>query len=260
MLEFETELLDHGYVKSIESWGSDQAIVEAARMSTDGGFKGWGPIVCKKCDTDGLVDAEPGLMKKCPACKGTRYVKGDEGLLHYLYTHRHTTPFEMAGLVIEVQAPIFIYRQWHRHRTQSYNEMSGRYITLPDMFYIPSIARIQASRQDVINKQGSTPFADMPIETAKAHQDALHDSYLLARQTYERMLGQGVSSEVARFCLPVAQYSRMRASANLHNWLHFLTLRMDSHAQWEIRQYANVVGEMIQGLFPRTWELFIEGK
>lgn len=134
-------ILDHGYVKHIESWGSDQSIIEAARMSTDKGFLGWEPIVCEKCG--GLGDDNVTYkFHSCTACNGTGRIGGDEKLLRYLYENKHHTPFEMAGLIIEVQAPIFVFREWHRHRTQSYNEMRARYVPLPDVNYIPTIERL----------------------------------------------------------------------------------------------------------------------
>jgi thymidylate synthase (FAD) len=133
-------VLDHGYIKLIESYGSDERIIEAARMSTNKGFQGWGPFKCDMCAGFGQVDENNrpvnGFDLICPRCKGQSTVPGDEKLLSYLYSHKHATPFEMAGLIIEVQAPIFVFREWHRHRTQSYNEMSARYTPLPDINYM----------------------------------------------------------------------------------------------------------------------------
>ena len=220
------KVLDHGYVDLIETWGSDQRVIEAARMSTDKGFKGWG------------TPGDP----------------GDERLLRYLWTHKHATPFEMGGLIIEVQAPIFVFREWHRHRTQSYNEMSGRYTVLPNLCYLPSAKRARSSKQGKANKQGSDD--GFTLTEATVIRCALTDSYADARRTYEQLLTKGVAKEVARLCLPVAQYSRMRASANLRNWLAFLTLRLAPNAQYEIRQYANAVAQLVAKAFPRTWELF----
>lgn len=224
------QILDHGYATLIESWGSDERIVEAARMSTDKGFLGWG------------TEDEP----------------GDERLLAYLYRNKHATPFEMAGLTVEIQAPIFVFRQWHRHRTQSYNEMSARYTPLPDVDYLPTVDRLLA--EGGANKQaGKVKGAgSLTEEGAQAFIDSLAYQYRIAQLTYEDALRDGVPKELARLGLPVARYSRMRASANLRNWLAFLTLRMDSHAQYEIREYANAIGEMIAEQFPRTWALFFE--
>ena len=225
------KVLDHGYVDLIETWGSDQRVIEAARMSTDKGFAGWG------------TPDEP----------------GDEKLLRYLWTHKHATPFEMAGLIIEVQAPIFVFREWHRHRTQSYNEMSGRYTVLPSLYYVPSETRLQEARQSKGNKQGSEAGFGFTKYQAGCLTRVLTASYEASRATYESLLREGVAREVARLCLPVSQYSRMRASANLRNWLSFLTLRMASNAQFEIRQYADAVGQLVEETFPRTWKLFVEG-
>ena len=226
------EILDHGYIEIVERWGSDERIVEAARMSTAKGFQGWGP----------KDDGSP----------------GDEKLLRFLYENKHATPFEMAGLVIEVQAPIFVFREWHRHRTQSFNELSARYTALPDLFYVPSVERLMAGRQSTTNKQGSA--AGFTDSEARALRDAFETRFQDTRRRYEDLLELGMARELARLVVPVAQYSRMRASANLRNWLAFLTLRMAPNAQWEIRQYANAVGEIIAEQFPRTWALFEEGR
>lgn len=226
------ELLDHGYVELVETWGSDERIIEAARMSTAKGFQGWGPR------EDGSA--------------------GDEKLLRFLYENKHATPFEMAGLIVEVQAPIFVFREWHRHRTQSYNELSARYTPLPDLCYVPSVERLMAGRQSTANKQGSAD--GISDGHARAIQSGLRSVYAHNRTYYETLLSDGVAREIARLVVPVAQYSRMRASANLRNWLAFLSLRTAPAAQWEIRQYANSVGGIVAARFPRTWELFVNGK
>ena len=187
------------------------------------------------------------------------HVSGDEKLLRYLYENKHATPFEMAGLIIEVQAPIMVFREWHRHRTQSYNEMSARYTPLPDLNYIPTVERLMMNSKS--NKQAGTVKGSELLDEAKAEifRDRLHSAYREQEELYQSALHRGVPKELARLVLPVGRYSRMRASANLRNWLAFLTLRMADNAQWEIRQYANAVGNIISGLFPRTWELFVEG-
>ena len=225
-------VLDHGYVKLIETWGSDERIVEAARMSTGKGFNGW----------------------------GTPDAPGDEKLLAFLYSHKHMTPFEMGGLVIEVQAPIFVFREWHRHRTQSYNEMSARYTPLPDVNYVPSVERLMINAGGSNKQAGTVAGAEvLTPEAAADFQSALAVSYAASQQLYLGALKAGVPKELARVHLPVGRYSRMRASANLRNWLGFLTLRMDSAAQYEIRQYANAVGAIIRETFSRTWGLFVGG-
>lgn len=231
-VEWRQAVLDHGYVTFVESWGTDSRIVEAARMSTGKGFLGWGK---------GEVD-------------------GDEKLLRFLYENRHHTPFEMAGIVIEVQAPIFVFREWHRHRTQSYNEMSARYIPLPDVNYLPSVERLMINSSKTNRQAGTIGGADeLTQENAEGFLESLSLLYQRDEGLYQLALKRGVPKELARIHLPVARYSRMRASANLRNWLAFLTLRMDKAAQWEIRQYANAVANVVKELFPRTYQLFVEG-
>lgn len=246
------EVLDHGYLSLIELWGSDEAIIEAARMSTAKGFLGWGPK-CKKCGhTYDTMTNHCDLI----ACDGEGPAPGDEKLLRFLYENKHSTPFEMAGLTIEVQAPIFVFREWHRHRTQSYSEMSARYTPLPDVNYIPTVERLMVNSKT--NKQAGTVKGAEELTEANAvkFQNQLQDIYNRDELIYQWALAAGVPKELARVHLPVGRYSRMRASANLRNWLAFLTLRMAPGAQWEIRQYANAVGEIVKAKFPRTWELF----
>lgn len=224
------QVLNHGYIELVESWGSDESIIEAARTSVDGGFVSWEPY-----------EGHP---------------KGDMGLLNYLYTKKHTTPFEMGGVVIEVQAPIFVFREWHRHRTQSYNEMSARYTPLPDVNYIPTVERLMLNSKT--NKQAGTVKGahELTEFEARSFQKLLSCQYNSQEELYQYALKTGVPKELARIHLPVGRYSKMRASANLLNWLKFLTLRMAPEAQWEIRQYANEVGKLVAERFPRTWELF----
>lgn len=227
-------VLDHGYVELVESWGSDERVIEAARMSTDCGFVSWEPY-----------EGHP---------------KGDAGLLEYLYRNRHATPFEMAGAVVEVQAPIVVFREWHRHRTQSYNELSGRYTPIPDMNYKPTVERclsVHGTNRQAGAVRGSEAVTE---ESAREWLAELTDLYERAEATYQSGLRRGVPKEVARLAVNVGRYSRMRASANLRNWLAFLTLRMDEKAQWEIRCYAHAVCDTLRKKFPRTMELFLDGK
>jgi thymidylate synthase (FAD) len=255
----QVKILDHGYVKLVESWGSDERVIEAARMSTDKGFKGWGPLACTDCADGVYHDVEHQAFVQCPTCKGKTTLDGDERLLAYLWKNHHATPFEMAGLIVEVQAPIFVFREWHRHRTQSYNELSARYTPLPDLNYVPSVERLLIT--SATNKQAQAQRSDMVFtqEGAEAARALIAEIYGKLEHSYQLMLSNGMPKELARVILPVGRYSRMRASANLRNWLAFLTLRMDVKAQWEIRQYANAVGTLIEGTFPRTWKLFAEG-
>jgi thymidylate synthase (FAD) len=215
------EVLDHGYIEAIDIMGSDETIIEAARVSTGKGFQGWNK---------------------------------DLKLLRYLWVNKHTSPFEQCELSFDVQAPIMVFREWMRHRTQSYNEMSGRHVQMPNLHCLPEPGRVKG--QSKTNKQGSDGEVDPAIvaellERFKREQDLIYE-------TYEWALEHGVSKEVARWNTPISRYSRMRAKANLLNWLKFCALRMNEGAQWEIRQYANEVGRVIGECFPRTWALFLE--
>jgi thymidylate synthase (FAD) len=236
------EVLDHGYVEFIEAWGTGRdgvgleawpqsqpidyevGIIEAARQSTQGSFRGW---------------------------------ETDQKLLKHLFNHRHDTPFEFAGMVIEVQAPIFVFREWHRHRTQSYNEMSARYTPLPDLYYEPEYQNVlERAKAASKNKQAGSVAEIESDEAIGFWLEALDQKYAMCEDFYQRSLKRGIPKELARLIMPVGHYSRMRAQANLRNWLAFLTLRMDPNAQWEIRQYANAVGSIIEQTFPQTWKLF----
>lgn len=227
-------VLDHGFVRLIEPWGRGQGnfpdyergIIEAARQSTQGAFRGW---------------------------------RKDRKLLRHLYVGHHSTPFEFAGMVIEVRAPIFVFREWHRHRTQAYNEMSARYNPLPDMRYHPTLDRILAVNNPDPNKQaGNVGGITLSAADAMEWFAMCQQAYEAAQQAYQFGLAVGVAKELARINMPVGHYSQMRAVTSLRNWLAFLTLRMDPRAQFEIREYANAVGELIKTTFPQTWALFTE--
>lgn len=270
-------VLDHGYVEFVEAWGCgtrqdfrmgydgspdyECGIIEAARQSTQGSFRGWKGVRCGCPDGYG-----PGEIFKKPVANfkhlaECKYQPGDQDLLSFLYTHKHFTPFEFSGLVIEVQAPIFVFREWHRHRTQSYNEMSARYAPLPDLYYVPNRDNVIRRTVDAgANKQATgMRFTSDLISAGKATTewlDQLQHVYREAEATYKAALDSGVPKELARLVMPVGHYSRMRASANLRNWLQFLTLRCDPQAQWEIRQYAQAVSDLVEKTFPRTWDLW----
>ena len=234
-MEAKINVLDHGFVRLVEVWGKGDAgepeagIIEAARQSTQGSFRGW---------------------------------ELDEKLLRFLYCNdpKHATPFEFAGMVIEVQAPIFVFREWHRHRTQSYNEMSARYAPLPELDYLPLPEHIHeraVSAASTKNKQARGAVLKVPslseVETWRAR---LKHMYGMIQELYADGLEMGVPKEVSRITLAVGRYSRMRASACLRNWLAFLTLRMDPGAQLEIRMFACAVGVLVAQHFPRTYKLF----
>ncbi len=274
------KILDHGYLKFIEDWGRGEAnipeaaIIEAARQSTQGSFRGWEGGKCQRCNGLGtlhwpLEDGGSPDME-CPDCNGKGSFLGDEKLLGFLYNNHHATPFEFCGMTIEVQAPIAVFREWHRHRIQSffetafadvlddtaYNEMSARYAPLPDINYIPTAERclmISKANKQAGAVKGSDELTDASASTWLSGLDGF---YKTAEALYQAGLKIGVPKELARLCLPVGRYSRMRATTNLRNWLAFLTLRMDPNAQWEIRQFANAVGDIIAERFPRTWKLF----
>jgi thymidylate synthase (FAD) len=278
----EVKVLNHGYLRLVDWMGSDESIIEAARMSTGKGFLGWdGPCeirgpsgeVCKATREE--VEAfrpHPINPSGKHLCWGGRpHAFGDEKLLRFLYENRHDTPFEMAELLVEVQAPIMVFREWHRHRTQSYNEMSARYIQMPNLHYIPNVNRIIAASKKHRNKQqgGGGELKPPPrlgpeervpqteVEIAGWVYDRLAKEQQTIYDLYEVLLGMGLAPEVARIDTPVARYSRMRAKTDLRNWLAFLTLRSDEAAQWEIRQYAYALGYFISRLFPRTWDLWL---
>jgi thymidylate synthase (FAD) len=234
------DVLDHGYVEFIEAWGIGRegdmgedpdhwdyevGIIEAARQSTQGNFRGW---------------------------------NNDMRLLAYLYNNRHSTPFEFAGMVIEVQAPMFVFREWHRHRTQSYNEMSARYAPLPNLNYVPTLDRLLT--KNAANKQANA-IAGAPVLDevgAKAFQRKLKAVYEEDERHYQDALNDGVAKELARVLLPVGRYSRMRASTNLRNWLAFMTLRCAPDAQYEIQVYAQAVAKIVANTFPQTYSLWFD--
>ncbi len=261
------QVLDHGYVELIDVWGSDQRVIEAARMSTQKGFEGWGHETGQKCPAcKGRGVLPPGFSlgvdteeSRCEACRGTglEWKVGDEKLLAYLWKNKHATPFEMAGVTIEVQAPIFVFREWHRHRVPfGYNEASARYAPLPDLNYVPTTERLLMKQGHVTKQAGAHGDAELTPARAAEIQAEIKDAYATAEATYQHALAAGTPKELARLVLPVGRYSKMRATANLRGWLSFLSLRLPLTAQYEIRQYAGVVHAILTRLFPRTIALF----
>lgn len=263
------QVLDHGYVELIETWGTGRdgncrtdgdkfdtdyevGIIEAARQSTQGSFRGW---KAAKCDCGSTVQWQH--QKSCVMLQNP----GEAKLLAYLYNNQHYTPFEFAGMILEVQAPIFVFREWHRHRTQSYNEMSARYAPLPDLYYHASIDNvIERALVKTVNKQAGTVAVPSHTFSQDVAQWLLMDEQLsvVLEAHYQKGLAIGIPKELARKKMPVDHYSRMRSAANLRNWLGFLTLRTDTKAQWEIQQYAWAVAEIVKEKFPRTMELWTE--
>lgn len=221
ILDIKHPLLDHGGVALLDYMGSDKAIEQAARVSFVGD------------------EGEERTQEQ------TR------GLIRYLIRHKHTTPLEMVELKFWVKCPIFVARQWIRHRTANVNEISGRYTELPDEFYVPATSRMNA--QSVSNKQGSTKTV---LPQAEELRDQIFAGQVSARQNYEHFLKVDLAKELARINLPVSQYTEFIWKIDLHNLMHFLALRMDSHAQWEIREYGNVMAKMAQAVAPVAYEAF----
>lgn len=225
-------VLDHGFVRVVDYMGTDSAIVQAARVSYG---------------------------------KGTKKSREDAGLINYLLRHRHTTPFEMCEIKFHIKLPIFVARQWIRHRTANVNEYSGRYSILDKEFYIP--APDQLAAQSEVNNQGRGDV----LEGAEAAQvlDILKSDSESAYKHYQEMLNldevgnvldedkQGLARELARMNLPVNFYTQWYWKIDLHNLMHFLALRADAHAQYEIRVYAEAMLDVLKKWVPITYDAFM---
>lgn len=217
-------VLDHGFVRLIDHMGSDLSVVRAARVSYDAAWR---------------AGEDQG---------------SDDRLIKYLWRNHHTTPFEAVSFTFEIKAPIFVFRQWHRHRTWSFNELSARYRELPEEFYVPAIEHIGVQSQD--NKQARIMENGKPMEAALARR-RIEEVGRLAFDRYRSMLLDGIPRELARSVLPVATYSHMFATVDLLNLMKFLTLRCDAHAQYEIRVYADAMRDLIRPIVPvciSAWE------
>jgi thymidylate synthase (FAD) len=215
-------VLDHGHVVFMDHMGSDPDIVQAARTSYQ---------------------------------TGTTHTSDNSTLLRYLMRHRHSSPFESATIKLHIKLPIVVERQMARHRTAGWNEVSGRYSELPDECYLPKHQDV--CYQSSTNRQGGTEPLDNDQTTF--FLDRQREVQQLAHRYYQHDLDNGVARETARNSLPLSTYTEKVWWINLHNMLHFLCLRMDHHAQNEIRQYANTIGrEIVAKLFPDTWEAFLD--
>ena len=213
-------VLDDGFIRVVDYMGADGAIVQAARVSYG---------------------------------DGTKKVHQDPGLIRYLMPHRHTTPFEMCEIKLHVRVPMDAWRQWIRHRTANVNEYSTRYSIAIDRAQAtaPDEWRLQAAS----NRQGSEGMADADLGGHLTEREAALQN--LAREIYEERLAKGIAREQARKDLPLSTYTEAYWKVDLHNLLHFLELRMDSHAQYEIRRYAEVMGhEILRRWCPLVWEAF----
>jgi thymidylate synthase (FAD) len=230
-------VLDHGFIALVDYMGSDAAIAEAARTSIAG--------------------------------DGVKATSSDAGLMRRLMSDLHTSPYEMVELKFLCKMPIFVARQWIRHRTANVNEMSGRYSELPELTYVPGPERV--SWQSPVNRQGSG--AQIPEDIAKIVVESLTGDAEAAFENYHELLGKnnnlsmfsesqaetirangGVSRELARINLPLSTYTQWYWKIDLHNLLHFLFLRLDEHAQWEIHQYAEVMAKIVEALCPIAWQ------
>ena len=240
-----------GYVRLVETWGSDEQVIASARMSTDGAFRGWGPF-CGACGTS------KGTEEFCPNGCGRIEKPGDEKLLRYLWEHQHFTPFEMAGAIVEMQVPIFVMRQIQRHRAASFNELSARYTEMEETFWLPRPEDIR--RQPPGKGQGGVvgDGADWS-QRAQLAADMIESSSMASWGWYRRLIALGVAREQARAVLPMGTMTRCRMQCNLRMWTHFLGLRLDPHAQAETRAVADGIAGFLRVAFPRTMALFDEG-
>lgn len=212
------DVLDKGFIRLVDFMGGDNRVVSSARVSFGAVSKG---------------------------------EEQDKRLIKYLLEHAHHTPFEHCYFQFHICCPIFVARQWMRHRWGSYNEVSARYTQVKDEFYIPS----QFRGQDTKNKQGSVPTSSLDQETLiKLYEDSVEASYA----AYNKLIEAGVAREMARGVLPVCQYTQFYWSVNARSLLNFLSLRTDKHAQWEIRVYANAIAKIFQEKMPWSWEAFEE--
>jgi thymidylate synthase (FAD) len=237
-------VLDHGFVGLVDTMGTDSSIVQAARVSYG---------------------------------DGTKTVLEDRGLIRYLMRHKHTSPFEMCQIKIHIKMPIFVMRQWVRHRTASLNEYSGRYSVMTDEFYMPEPDKILPQSKD--NKQGRAGEELSPVTTTGVRW-MMNAAYSTSYDIYKALLGEdhgdrnlvydpydpndqlfgddfnGIAREMARSVLPVGNYTELYWTQNLHNMMHLLKLRMDPHAQYEIRAFADTVYDLIKPIYPNALEAF----
>ena len=228
-------ILDHGFVRVVDYMGNDNSIVQAARVSYG---------------------------------KGTKKVSTDSGLIKYLMRHWHSTPFEMCEIKYHVKLPIFIARQWIRHRTANVNEYSARYSILDKEFYIPKEKDIKP--QSKLNNQGRS--GDIPTDEKKDYIDLIKKSSEESFMNYNNLLNineageiedekkTGIARELARMTLPLNTYTQWYWKIDLHNLMHFLALRFDYHAQYEIRIYAMVMLEILKKWVPLTYEAFVNNR
>lgn len=220
ILDKEYPVLNAGFVRLVDYMGGDARIVQSARVSYG---------------------------------EGTKTVREDGALIDYLLRHEHTSPFEQVILTFHVKMPIFVARQWIRHRTARVNEISGRYSIMKDEFYIP--ADMDVAKQSTDNKQGRSTEA-VTHQYAASVQERLSDGQTRIYNEYKELVDEGLARELARVNLPLSMYTEMYWEIDLHNLLHFLKLRLDGHAQKEIRDYAEVLLEITRKVAPMAVESF----
>ena len=215
------KVLDHGFVRYIDHMGTDLRVVEAARISYKSPSKG---------------------------------EEQDKKLLNYLLKNKHTSPFEQCQITFNIKMPIFVMRQFVRHRMQSLNEVSARYTELPEEFYIPKLWRLQDSKNKQSSVLDSGLNSSFHIDSTAALQEACTDCYTV----YKNLLDRGIAKEMARLVLPVNIYTEIYTTWDLNNLLKFFALRDDPHAQWEHQQFAFAMKEIATRLFPWTMEAYDE--
>ncbi|MGE4490064.1 MAG: FAD-dependent thymidylate synthase [Kiritimatiellales bacterium] len=220
LLDQEIKVLDHGFVRLVDYMGGDARIVQTARVSYG---------------------------------EGTKTIRQDAGLIDYLLRHEHTSPFEHVIFELHCKMPIFVARQWIRHRTARLNEISGRYSVMKDEFYLPPREKI--SLQSTDNKQGREQTT-VPSELQDKVLELLKQDQSASYANYSEILNDGIARELARINLPLSMYTEWYWQMDLKNMLHFLKLRMDSHAQWEIQEYARAIAGIVKTVCPMVYESF----
>lgn len=218
VLDKEFKVLDKGFVRLVDYMGDDTRIVQSARVSYG---------------------------------EGTKTYREDKGLIDYLLRNDHTSPFEQVNFTFHVKMPIFVARQWIRHRTAKVNEISGRYSVMNDEYYVPEVNDLNIQSED--NKQGRNKEL---VENAKEVQKKIIDQQKENYKNYESLLDTGLAREVARINLPLSMYTQWYWTMDLHNLMHFLKLRLDPHAQYEIRVYAQTILDIVKHICPMAIESF----
>ncbi|ROL55713.1 FAD-dependent thymidylate synthase [Bacteroidetes/Chlorobi group bacterium Naka2016] len=216
----EFKCLDKGFVRLVDIMGGDESIVQAARVSYG---------------------------------RGTKTVSEDRNLIRYLMRHRHTSPFEMVEYKFHIKLPIFVARQWIRHRTANVNEYSGRYSVMPDEFYVPSPEDVRT--QSKTNKQGRSD-EPIPEEIANEFIQDLQETQNLLYEKYNNYLSKEIARELARINLPLSTYTEWYWKIDLHNLFHFLELRLHPTAQYEIREYAKIIAQIVKETCPIAYQAF----